>query len=76
MLLYSTLREGKIAKEKNAKLKNANEWLKILWNAELKNKNQLIVFGNTELKIAIHHFFAKFENKTCEILSKSLRNLQ
>ena len=61
--------------KKNAKLKNANEWPKNLSNAELKNANQLTVFGNAELKIAIHQFFVKFENKNCEVLSKSWENL-
>ena len=42
--VYLSLREENIAKEKNAKLKNANEWPKSLCNAELKNANQLIVF--------------------------------
>ena len=28
-------------------------------------------FGNAELKIAIHRFFVKCENKTCKLLSKN-----
>ena len=71
----TTSREEKIAKEKNAKLRNGNEWPKNLRNAELKNSNQLIVFGNAELKIAIHWFFVKFENKNCEVLCKNWKNL-
>ena len=60
-------------KKKNAKLKNANEWPKNWWKAELKNANQLIVFGNAELKI--HRFFVKCKNKNCEVLFKSWKNL-
>ena len=59
-----TFRE-KIAKEKNMKLKNANEWPKHLRNVELKNANKLIVFGNAESKIAIDQFFMKCKNKNC-----------
>ena len=62
-------------KKKNAKLKNENEWPKNLWNAELKNANQLIVFGNAALKIAIHRFFVKCENKNCDVLSKNWKKL-
>ena len=71
----NTLRKEKIAKGKNAKSKNANEWPKNLSNAELQNANQLIVFGNAELKIAIHRFFVKWENKNCEVLSKNWKTL-
>ena len=52
-----------------------NEWTKHLRKAELKNANQLIVFGNAELKIAIHQFSAKYENKNCKVLSKNWKNL-
>ena len=56
--VYFSLMEENIAKEKNGKLKNANEWPKSLCN-ELKNANQLIVFRNAEVKIVIHRFFVK-----------------
>ena len=57
--VYFSLMEENIAKEKNGKLKNANEWPKSLCNAELKNANQLIVFRNAEVKIVIRRFFVK-----------------
>ena len=71
MKIKLTLREAKITKEKNAKLKKVNERPKNLWNAELKNANQVIVFGNAELKIAIHQFFVKCENNNCKVFSKN-----
>ena len=33
------------------------------------NANQVIVFGNAELEMAIHRFFVKWENKNCEVLA-------
>ena len=54
---YDHLKGGKDCERKNAKSKNANELAKNLWNAELKNANQLIVFANAELKSAIHRVF-------------------
>ena len=67
-------RKKRLQKEKNAKLKNANEWSNNLLNAELKNANQLIIFRNAELQIAIHRFFVKCENKICQVLSKNWEN--
>ena len=46
-----TLREEKIAKEKKCEIKECKWVAENLWNAELQNANQLIVFGNAELKI-------------------------
>ena len=42
---------------------------------ELKNANKLIVFGNAELKVALHRFFVKCETKNCEVLSKNWKKL-
>ena len=33
------------------------------------------VLRNDKLKIAIHQFFVKCENKNCEVLSKNWKNL-
>ena len=60
---FKRRKDGK--RKKKTKLKNADEWPKNLGNAELKNANQLILFGNTELQIAIHQSFVKWENKIC-----------
>ena len=57
-----------------AYLRGKKDWERKKY-AKLKNANQLIVFGNAELKTAIHRFFVKCENKNCEVLSKNWKNL-
>ena len=57
-----------------AYLRGRKDWERKKY-AKLKNANQLIVFGNAELKTAIHRFFVKCENKNCEVLSKNWKNL-
>ena len=75
MIKYIPQGKNRLQKKKKSEILYANEWPKKLWNAELKNMNQLIVFGNAELKNVIHQFFVKCENKNCKVLSKNWENL-
>ena len=55
----NTLREEKIAKEKKCEIKEC-EWVaKKFMKCGIKECEQLIVFGNAKLQIAIHRFFVK-----------------